>query len=113
VAESELHITIESSPASDSWGFVGRVMIADHECYRTLRAYPTPTEALRAAQVIVGDVLGALLAGQEWRSMSEQLGHPPTRADLGLGLGAYRRGGDGGGHRAMRAETDGAPSERT
>lgn len=58
----------------------------DHECYRTLRVFPTPTEALRATQVVVGDVLGALLAGQEWRTLSDEVGRTPTRADLRLGL---------------------------
>lgn len=112
VAENEFHITVESSPASDSWGFVGRVMIEDHECYRSLRAYSTPSEALRAVQIIVGDVLGALLAGQEWRLMSERLGHAPTRTDLDLGLGSHaRRVRDGDGdHRAERREARSAPS---
>ena len=82
----EFHITIGHSPASDGWGFVGSVKIADHECYRTLRVFPTPTDALRATQVVVGDVLGALLAGQEWRTLSDEVGRTPTRADLRLGL---------------------------
>jgi hypothetical protein len=82
----EFHITIGHSPASDGWGFVGSVTIADHECYRTLRVFPTPVDALRATQVVVGDVLGALLAGQEWRTLSDEVGRTPTRADLRLGL---------------------------
>lgn len=82
----ELHITIGHSPASDGWGFVGTVRIADHECYRSLRVFTTPTEALEATQVVMGDVLGALLAGQEWRALSDQVGHTPTRTDLRLGL---------------------------
>jgi hypothetical protein len=84
--EATFLISIQCAPASDGWGFVGRVMIADHECYRTLRAYTTPDEALKAAQVLVGDALGALLAGQEWRSLGDQVGHAPTRQDLRLGL---------------------------
>lgn len=86
MSETEFHITIDSSPASDSWGFVGRVMVESHECYRTLSAYPTPTDAQHAAQVLVGDVLGALLAGHEWRTMSDARGRAVTREDLGLGL---------------------------
>ncbi|GAB3437324.1 hypothetical protein GCM10027517_08660 [Phycicoccus ginsengisoli] len=82
----EFHITISHSPASDGWGFVGSVKIADHECYRTLRVFPTPSEALLATQVVLGEVLGALLAGQEWRSLSDEVGRTPTRADLRLGL---------------------------
>ena len=85
-SSDELHITIAHSPASDGWGFVGIVKIADHECYRTLRVFPTPTEALEATQVVMGNVLGALLAGQEWRALSDEYGRAPTRADLRLGL---------------------------
>jgi hypothetical protein len=83
---SPLNITVEASPASDSWGFVGRVMIGEHEAYRTFRGYPTPREALAATQAIVGDVLGAMLAAQEWRELSSELGRPPRRSDLKLGL---------------------------
>jgi hypothetical protein len=79
-------ISIQCAPASDGWGFVGRVMIGEHECYRTLRAYTTPADALQAAKVLVGDALGALLAGQEWRSLGNQVGHAPTRQDLRFGL---------------------------
>jgi hypothetical protein len=85
-SSEEFHITIGHSPASDGWGFVGSVKIADHECYRTLRVFPTPTEALRATQLVVGEVLGSLLAGQEWRTLSDEVGRPPTRTDLRLGL---------------------------
>jgi hypothetical protein len=91
MADESLLISIEHSPASDSWGFVGRVLVGDHECYRTLRAYSTPTEALAVTKELVGDVLGGLLAGQEWRTLSEQLGHAPTRAELALGLTARTR----------------------
>lgn len=88
---SPLNITVEASPASDSWGFVGRVMIGEHEAYRTFRGYPTPREALHATQGIVGDVLGAMLAAQEWRELSSELGRPPRRSDLKLGLSTTRR----------------------
>jgi hypothetical protein len=83
---SPLNITVETAPASDNWGFVGRVMIGEHEAYRTFRGYPTPREALHATQAIVGDVLGAMLAAQEWRELSSELGRPPRRSDLKLGL---------------------------
>ncbi|MGD9960166.1 hypothetical protein [Nocardioides sp.] len=89
--ESPLHITLEADEASDSWGFVGRVMIGDHESYRTIRAFPTPSEAITATQVIVGEVLGALLAGQEWRSLSDELGRAPRREDLNFGLSSSQR----------------------
>lgn len=89
--DEQLHITMEASEASDSWGFVGRVMIGDHESYRTLRAFSTPSEAVQATQVLVGEVLGSLLAGQEWRALSQELGHAPKRDDLNLGLGAAAR----------------------
>ncbi|HEU5036644.1 MAG TPA: hypothetical protein VFT70_06560 [Nocardioides sp.] len=91
VPDTEFHLTIQCAPASDGWGFVGRVMIADHECYRTLRAYTAPSDALRATQVLVGDALGALLAGQEWRSLGQDVGRAPTRQDLRFGLSAGSR----------------------
>jgi hypothetical protein len=58
-------------------GFIGRVMIADFECYRSPRAYPTPAEALSAMQRVVGDALGSLLAGDEWLHIRGELGHAP------------------------------------
>ena len=61
MADSPFHIIVDSSPASDSWGFVGRVMVAEHECFRTLRAFSTPGEAQSAAQVLVSDVLGEMV----------------------------------------------------
>ncbi|MDR6862657.1 hypothetical protein [Phycicoccus sp. 3266] len=85
-SSDELHITIGYSPASDGWGFVGSVKIADHECYRSLRVFTTPGEALQETQLIMGDVLGSLLAGQEWRTLNDKVGRAPTRADLRLGL---------------------------
>ena len=89
--QEQLHITLETVPASDGWGFVGRVMVGDHESYRTIRAFPTPQEAMSFTQAIVGDVLGAQLAGQEWRSLHDELGHAPLREDLNFGLGAFGR----------------------
>ena len=86
VPDSALHITIETAPASDGWGFVGRIMVADHESYRTFQAFPTPSEALTFAQQLVGDMLGVFLAGQEWRRLGEGLGHNPLRQDLQFGL---------------------------
>ena len=85
-SSDEMHITIGYSPASDGWGFVGSVKIADHECYRSLRVFTTPGEALQETRLIMGDVLGTLLAGQEWRTLHGKVGHTPTRADLRLGL---------------------------
>ena len=89
--DAQFHITVQCAPASDGWGFVGRVMIDEHECYRTLQAYTSPGEALQATQFLVGDALGALLAGQEWRSLGGEVGHTPTRQDLRLGLTAHPR----------------------
>jgi hypothetical protein len=85
-----LHITVETAPASDGWGFVGLVMVADHEAYRTFQAFTTPTEALTFAQRLVADMLGGFLAGQEWRQLDQNLGHHPLRADLQFGLSAHR-----------------------
>ena len=79
-------IGLHADPASDSWGFVGVVRIGEYEAYRTIRAYSSPREALRAGQRVLADVLGALMAGQEWRSAQEDLGHAPRRTELGIGL---------------------------
>ena len=84
----ELLIRVESTPASDSWGFVGRVLVGDHEAYRTIRAYPTPGEALSAVQQLMAEVLGTMLAGQEWRSAHQEFGHAPRRSELEFGLAA-------------------------
>jgi hypothetical protein len=90
VSESPMHISIETAPASDGWGFVGRVMVADHESYRTFQAFPTPSEAVTFAQQLVADMLGVFLAGQEWRRLSQDLGHNPLRQDLQFGLSHHR-----------------------
>lgn len=84
----QLVITVDTAPASDNWGFVGRVLVGDHEAYRTIRAYPTPGEALSEAQRLVAGVLGTMLAGQEWRIAQDEFGHPPRRSELDFGLSA-------------------------
>ncbi len=89
--QQQMTITVETVPASDNWGFVGRVLVGDHEAYRTLRAHATPTEAQSAAQSLLGDVLGTLLAGQEWRAAHAEFGHAPRRTELDFGLGALTR----------------------
>ncbi|MFC8503028.1 hypothetical protein ACFUC1_11735 [Pedococcus sp. NPDC057267] len=85
-SSDDMHITIGHSPASDGWGFVGTVTVGEDECYRSLRVFPTPGEALQETRLLMGDVLGTLLAGQEWRGLHASVGHTPTRADLRLGL---------------------------
>ena len=90
----ELFITVDTAPASDNWGFVGRVLVGEHEAYRTIRAYPTPAEALSAVQQLVAGVLGSMLAGQEWRTAQDEFGHPPRRTELDFGLSAKVRRGD-------------------
>lgn len=89
-------INVVAVAASDSWGFVGVVRVGDHEAYRTIRAYPTPRGALSAVQALLGEVLGALMAGQEWRTAADEFGHPPRRVELGLGLGALDEDAPGG-----------------
>jgi hypothetical protein len=86
VQDRNVLITLTSDPASDSWGFVGVVAVGEYEAYRTIRAYPSPGEALQAAQHLLADVLGALMAGQEWRTAQEQFGHAPRRTELEFGL---------------------------
>ena len=86
--DQDLLITIDTAPASDNWGFVGRVLVGEHEAYRTIRAYAAPAEALSAAQALLAGVLGTLLAGQEWRAAQEEFGHAPLRTELDFGLQA-------------------------
>jgi hypothetical protein len=81
-------IELTTSPASDNWGFVGIVSVGDHEAYRTIRAYPAPGEALAATQKLLADVLGGLMAGQEWAAAQTEFGHPPRRTELEFGLKA-------------------------
>ena len=85
-----LLITIDTDPASDSWGFVGVVKVGDYEAYRTIESYATPAEAERETQEIVGGVLGELFAGAEWRRVRDTTKSAPTRRDLGLSV--LRRG---------------------
>jgi len=90
-----LLIAVDAAPASDGWGFVGRVLVGEHEAYRTLRAYPTPGDALSAAQVLVGDVLGSFLAGQEWHTAEEDARHTSHATDsdarAAAGIGPVER----------------------
>jgi hypothetical protein len=94
MAEEQLLIALDTAPASDSWGFVGRVLVGDHEAYRTIRSYPTPAEALSAMQGLVAGVLGTFLAGQEWRNAQDEFGHAPRRTELDFGLTAKLRNAD-------------------
>lgn len=87
-SDDELLITIATSPASDSWGFVGVVSVGDQEAYRTIRGYTTPGEALVATQCLLADVLGGLMAGQEWAAAQSEFGHAPRRTELEFGLRA-------------------------
>ncbi len=89
-------ITIDTDPASDSWGFVGVVRVGDYEAYRTIESYATPAEAERETQEIVGGVLGELLAGAEWRRVRDTTNSAPTRRDLGLSVLRRGRGGSTG-----------------
>jgi len=93
----ELLITITTSPASDSWGFVGVVSVGDQEAYRTIRAYTAPGEALHATQRLLADVLGTLMAGQEWGAAQADFGHAPRRTELEFGLRAKTSHGEDAG----------------
>ena len=79
-------ITLDTAPAADSWGFVGRVLIGERDVYQTLRAHPSPDEALAGVQVLLANVLGTLLAAEEWRALADDTGHAPGREDLAFGL---------------------------
>lgn len=85
MADGDLLISISADEASDSWGFVGVVRVGEVEAYRTIEAFPSHGDALRATQTLVAGVLGELLAGQEWRSVRESTGRPPTRQDFNIG----------------------------
>jgi hypothetical protein len=39
MSSASLLISVDTAPASDGWGFVGRVLIGDIEAYRTIRAH--------------------------------------------------------------------------
>jgi hypothetical protein len=84
VTNGEMLISLTVAEASDSYGFVGVVKVGDTEAYRTLVAYPVPSEALQRTQDLMGSVLGELLAGAEWRNMRDQAGRPPTRQDYNV-----------------------------
>jgi hypothetical protein len=79
-------IRLRAVPASDSWGFVGSVSVGEFEAYRTLQAHATPEDALATVERLVGEALGTLLAGQEWRDAMDRYGHAPRRVELSLGL---------------------------
>jgi len=89
-------ISIGVDTASDSWGFVGVVKVGDYEAYRTIGSFATPAEAEQETQILVGGILGELLAGAEWRRVREATGAAPTRKDLGLSV--LRRGQAGTQH---------------
>ena len=84
--EKPVNITVDCAPASDGWGFVGRVLVGEQEAYRTIRAHPTPSDALAATSQLLAGILGPLLAGQEWTDATEELRHVPLRSELGFGL---------------------------
>jgi hypothetical protein len=83
--DSGLLISVTTDAASDSWGFVGVVKVGEVEAYRTIEAFPSRGEALRATQGMVAGALGELLAGQEWRSVREATGKAPLRQDFNIG----------------------------
>ena len=91
MSRESLLIRLDAQPASDGWGFVGRVMVGDHEAYRTLQAFNSPADALSATEAVVAGVLGTLLVGEEWRHLRDDVGHAIRRDDLNLGLSALRR----------------------
>lgn len=81
---TEMLIRITSDEASDSWGFVGVVLVGEVEAYRTLEAFSTPSEAAAACQRLVADAFGEVLAGREWRAVRDERGALPTRQDFNL-----------------------------
>jgi hypothetical protein len=57
------------------------VRIGEAEAFRTLEAFASKTEASEFAQRLMGDALGDLLAGREWRQVRDEKGATPTRQD--------------------------------
>ena len=102
VRDGDMLISITTDEASDSWGFVGVVRVGEVEAFRTLEAFPSQAEALQATQRLVGDVLGELLAGREWRTVRDSTGQPPTRQDFNIS--AFRTSRRGAGERSGSAE---------
>lgn len=90
---AELFIRVGADTASDSWGFVGTVSVGDVEAFRTLEAFSTPAEATKAAQVLMSDVLGEMLAGREWRQVRDETGRPPLRRDFNFSAFSRRSAG--------------------
>lgn len=91
-AHGEMLVSVSTDEASDSWGFVGVVKVGEVEAFRTLEAFPSRAEALRATQGLMGDVLGELLAGREWRAVRDVTGQPPTRQDFNISAFRTSRG---------------------
>lgn len=81
---SQAILTVNAVEASDSWGFVGVVSVGSREAYRTMRAYATPGDAIDAVERLLGQFIGTLLAGHEWREAVAEFGHAPLRSELGL-----------------------------
>jgi hypothetical protein len=102
--DDPLLITLDTAPASDSWGFVGVVAVGDQEAYRTIRAYTSPGDALSATQRLLADVLGTLMAGKEWGDAQAEFGHAPRRTELEFGLRAKATNAVG-----LPSRDDGAP----
>lgn len=90
-SDRELAITLRSERASDSRGFVGVVDVGTREAYRTIRAHPSPSDGLHAAQHLLADLLGGLMAGQEWQAAQSEFGHAPRRTEFQFGLAARSR----------------------
>ena len=108
---TEMLIRITSHEASDSWGFVGVVLVGEVEAYRTLEAFSTPSEAAAACQRLVADAFGEVLAGREWRPSVTSAGRcPPARTSTSARCGPTRWTPPG---RRPRAGVPGADREAT
>ena len=73
----------------DSRRGLGQLGLRRHRAHRRLRGLPDhprphhPREAREAAQQLLAEVLGSLMAGQEWRTASEAFGHAARRPSSG------------------------------
>ena len=81
-SSDEMHITIGHSPASDGCGFVGSVKIADHECYRSLRVFNTPGEALQETRLIMVDDVAYFKSDNKYTTVMTAQGESLLRTSL-------------------------------
>jgi hypothetical protein len=56
-----------------------------------MEAFVSPAAAAAAAQQLVSDLLGEMLAGREWRAVRDAKGAVPARSDFNFRTFGHRR----------------------